>query len=114
MPFINSKVTVKLDDEKKEKLKSELGNLISLIPGKSESWLMVGFNDNYSLYFKGEKKDKAAFVEVKIFGGADKEAKNKLTAEICSLFERELQIPQNSIYVTIEEITDWGWNGEMF
>ncbi|MFL0250378.1 phenylpyruvate tautomerase MIF-related protein [Clostridium neuense] len=114
MPFINSKVTVKMDDTKKETLKNELGNLISLIPGKSESWLMVGFEDNYSLYFKGDKKEKAAFVEVKIFGGADKTSKNNLTANICDLFERELQIPKDSIYITIQEIDTWGWNGSLF
>lgn len=114
MPFINSKVTVKMDDSKKETVKNELGNLISILPGKSESWLMVGFEDNYTLYFKGEKKEKAAFVEVKIFGNAEKACKNNLTSQICSLFEKELGIPKDSIYVTIEEIDTWGWNGSLF
>lgn len=114
MPFINSKVTVKMDDSKKETIKKELGNLISTLPGKSESWLMVGFEDNYTLYFKGEKKEKAAFVEVKIFGSADRSSKNNLTAQICNLFEKELQIPKDSTYITIQEINDWGWNGELF
>lgn len=114
MPFINSKVTVKMDEEKKTKIKAELGNLISLIPGKSEAWLMVGFEDSYSLYFKGEKKDKAAFVEIKIFGGADKTSKDKLVSEISSLFEKELEIPKDSIYITIDEVKDWAWNGAMF
>ena len=49
MPFINSKVSVPLTDSEKETLKGKLGQAISLIPGKSESWLMVGFEDNYSL-----------------------------------------------------------------
>ena len=43
MPFINSKVSVPLTDSEKETLKGKLGQAISLIPGKSESWLMVGF-----------------------------------------------------------------------
>lgn len=114
MPFINSKVTVKMNDSKKETIKKELGKLISLIPGKSESWLMVGFEDNYTLYFKGEKKEKAAFVEVKIFGAADRGDKNNLTSQICNLFEQELEIPKDSIYITIEEINSWGWNGSLF
>ncbi|PJI07408.1 MULTISPECIES: phenylpyruvate tautomerase MIF-related protein [Clostridium] len=114
MPFINSTVTVKLNEAKKDKLKAEFGKLIEILPGKSESWLMIGFKDNYPLYFKGEKKDKAAFIEVKIYGGADKASKNKLTSEISSLIEKELSIPKDSIYITIEEISDWGWNGGLF
>ena len=45
MPFIDSKVTVKMTEEKKEAVKAKLGEAISLIPGKSENWLMVGFEE---------------------------------------------------------------------
>ena len=114
MPFIDSKITLKISEEKKEKIKSELGKIISVIPGKSESWLMVGINDDYRLYFKGEKKEKAAFVEVKIYGSADKSAKDKVTSLICSLYEKELDIPKDSVYITFQEIGDWGWNGGLF
>ena len=46
MPFINSKITVKLSDEKKEILKAELGKAVASI-GKRESVLMVGCEDEY-------------------------------------------------------------------
>jgi len=58
VPFINSKVNVALSEEEKTALKTKLGQAISLIPGKSESWLMVGFEDNCSLYFKGNNNTK--------------------------------------------------------
>lgn len=45
MPFINSKVTVKMTDSQKEAVKKRLGEAITLIPGKSENWLMAGFED---------------------------------------------------------------------
>ena len=35
MPFINSKVTVTMSEEKKETVKKRLGQAISIIPGKS-------------------------------------------------------------------------------
>ncbi|URZ15513.1 phenylpyruvate tautomerase MIF-related protein [Clostridium felsineum] len=114
MPFINSTLTVKLDKEKENKLKTELGKLIELLPGKSEEWLMVGFKDDYPLYFKGKKKDKAAFIEVKIFGSAEKSAKNNLVSEISNLMERELSIPKDSIYITVDEVSTWAWNGKLF
>ncbi|MEQ8153663.1 MAG: phenylpyruvate tautomerase MIF-related protein [Clostridiaceae bacterium] len=114
MPFINSRVTVKLSDEKEESIKSRLGKAIELIPGKSEEWLMLGFEDNYKLYFKGEALEKGAFIDVKIFGKASKEAYNNLTAAICEIFTDELGISGDKIYVKYEEVDNWGWNGVNF
>ncbi|WP_017212163.1 phenylpyruvate tautomerase MIF-related protein [Clostridium beijerinckii] len=114
MPFIGSKVSVKISKEKEEIIKKKLGEAIKLIPGKSETFLMVGFEDNYSLYFGGEKLEKGAFIEVKIFGKSSKDAYDALTAEICNIYEKELEIPQDKIYVKYEEVANWGWNGKNF
>ena len=114
MPFINSKVTVSLSDAERDTLKAKLGQAISLVPGKSEAWLMVGFEDKCSLYFKGKKEPKLAFVEVKIFGGTTDEAYDKLTARLCQIYEEVLGIPQDKIYIKYEEVEHWGWNGANF
>ena len=114
MPFIGSKITVKISSEKEEIIKKRLGEAIELIPGKSETFLMVGFEDEYSLYFAGEKLEKGAFVEVKVFGKSSKDAYSNLTAQICKIYEEELGIPQDKIYVKYEEVGNWGWNGKNF
>ena len=114
MPYIDSKITTALSEQKKETLKSELGKIISLIPGKSESYLMIGFEDNYSLYFRGEKLTHGAFVEVKIFGSSPKPTLDKVTKAICELYHKELNIPPNCIYVKYEEVSNWGFNGSNF
>jgi phenylpyruvate tautomerase PptA (4-oxalocrotonate tautomerase family) len=114
MPFIGSKVTVKILAEKEEIIKKKLGEAIELIPGKNETFLMIGFEDEYSLYLGGEKLEKGAFIEVKIFGKASKDSYAKLTAAICKIYEEELGIPPNKIYVKYEEIENWGWNGSNF
>lgn len=111
MPFIGSKVSVKISKEKEEVIKQKLGKAIELVPGKREAFLMVGFEDEYSLYFAGEKLEKGAFIEVKIFGSTTKEAYDTLTTEICNIYEEELGIPQNKIYIKYEEVQNWGWNG---
>ena len=111
MPFINAKVTVKMSEEKKESIKKKLGEVISLVPGKSEHWLMVGFEDSYDLYFQGNKNAESAFIEVKLFGGAPSNVYNKMTGVLCGIFEEELGIPSNRIYVKYEEVAEWGWNG---
>ena len=68
----------------------------------------------YRLYFKGNEEEKAAFVEVSIFGSASKTALNSLTVEICDIFHEELGIPKDKIYVKYSETENWGWNGSNF
>lgn len=46
MPFINAKISVKLTNEKEQIIKEKLGKAIELIEGKTEEWLMIGFEDN--------------------------------------------------------------------
>lgn len=111
MPFINSKVSVPMTQEQKDNIKTRLGKIISVIPGKSESWLMVGFEDNYDLYFKGNQDKPTAFVEVKLFGKASPSTFDELTGLICAILNEELGIPQDRIYVKCEEVPNWGWNG---
>lgn len=113
MPFIDSKITVKLTDEKKEKIKSELGKAITTLH-KNETYLMVGIEDSYDLWMAGSKLDKGAYVSVSLFGNASSADYDKMTKLICDLYEKELGIPGNSVYVTYHPISDWGWNGGNF
>lgn len=114
MPYINSTVTIELSKEKKDIIKTKLGGIITEIPGKSEEWLMIGFNDNKDLYFKGELQNKAAFIEVKVFGAVEKKYKEIVSKHISNLFETELGISKDKIYIIFQEIEDWAWNGDMF
>ena len=114
MPYIHTRVSVPLDTQQEERLKTELGKAIAILPGKSESWLMLGFEDNFRLYFKGSNEQPTAYVEVKIFGSADAASYDKLTARITDILYRELDIPTDRIYVKYEEVEYWGWNGHNF
>ncbi|MCH5211703.1 MAG: hypothetical protein J1G06_01675 [Oscillospiraceae bacterium] len=113
MPFIDSKITVPVTPEKKEKIKSELGKAITTLH-KTETYLMVGIEDNYDLWMAGNKLDKGAYVSVSLFGNASSADYDKMTAKICGLYEQELGIPGNAVYVTYHPISDWGWNGGNF
>lgn len=114
MPFINSKVSVAVSEDQERLLKEKLGQAIALIPGKSESWLMTGFEDNYHLYFKGSNDRPMAFVEVKVYGREDPDAFDALTGEICKIFKEVLSIDADHIYVKYEAVANWGWNGGNF
>ena len=84
MPFIDSKITLQLSKEKEESIKQKLGQAVSIL-GKSEGFLMVGFDDEYTLYMGGKELEKGAFVSVKLFGNASSSAYEKMTGEICKI-----------------------------
>lgn len=114
MPFIDSKVSVPMTKEQKDNIKSKLGQAISIVPGKSEHWLMVGFEDNYELYFQGNQDQPSAYIEVSVFGNLSDDTASKMTAELCKLYEQELKIPPNRVYIKYQECHKWGWNGGNF
>ena len=58
MPFIDSKVTLKISMQQKEEIKSELGKLIETL-NKSETYLMVHIEDACDLWLGGKKLEKA-------------------------------------------------------
>ena len=111
MPCIQTKINIKMTEQQEQKIKTELGKAISLIPCKSESWLMLTFEDNCRLYFQGDKEQPAAFVEVKIYGKANGGVYDKMTAAITDILHQEMQINPNRVYVQYEETPYWGWNG---
>lgn len=114
MPFINSRVSIPMTEPQKETVKEKLGRAISIIPGKTEKWLMIEFADNCDLYFQGNKKEASAFVEIKVFGSIPEDCLDELTRTVCGIYETDLQINKERVYVKYEEIGKWGWNGSNF
>ncbi|MBE5039490.1 phenylpyruvate tautomerase MIF-related protein [Ructibacterium gallinarum] len=113
MPFIDSKITVPVTEKEKEKIKAELGKAITTLH-KTETYLMVGIEDKYDLWLAGKKLEKGAYVSVSLYGSAAPEDYDKLTAQICDLYAKELGIPGDAIYVSYHPVSDWGWNGSNF
>lgn len=114
MPFINAKISKAITKEQETQIKTMFGEAITTIPGKSENWLMVGLEPEYTLYFRGDDTEPSAFVEVSVFGGANKVAFEKLTAQICDIFQQVLSIAPDHVYVKYEAVSNWGWNGGNF
>lgn len=112
MPFINTKTNVPISKEKEIAVKTRLGQAIALLPGKSENWLMVGFEPETPLYFRGSDSENIAFVDVSVYGRLSKPACDKLTAAITEILREELDIHQ--IYVKYGEVEIWGFNGSNF
>ncbi len=114
MPFIDSRVSVKMTPEQKTELKERLGQAIELIPGKSEGWLMIDLADDQNMYFRGRDDEPVAFIGVNIFGGPNKAAFTAMTAELTKIYGEVLGVAPDHMYVKYAASMDWGWNGSNF
>lgn len=113
MPCINANVSVQLTAETKDALKTDFGKAISIM-GKSETYLMVCLEENATIYLGGKKLERGAFVEVSALGQIDSGQAKKMSAEICGILKRRLDIPGECVYITYQGYKDWGWNGGNF
>jgi phenylpyruvate tautomerase PptA (4-oxalocrotonate tautomerase family) len=113
MPFINMKVNVRLDKVLKDKFSENIISIAGETLGKGETWVMTGIEDDSYLYFRGSS-DKAAMVEVKLYGDCGSSAYTKMTGKICDLINAELKIPQDRIYVAYLPLDNWGYAGSNF
>ena len=111
MPFIEVKTNQNIAD--KNALKSALGEAITAIPGKSETWLMVELEGNKDMYFQGSDTPCAMF-EIAIFGKASADAYDDLTNRICAISEEYLGVAPDRTYVKYSEIEHWGYNNFNF
>lgn len=113
MPFIDAKLTVSVADAQKEALKTAFGKAIPTLH-KTETYLMVGIQDNYDLWMAGKKPDKGAYLAVSLYGSAAPADYDAMTGKLCDILEEQLGIPGSSVYVTYHPVGDWGWNGSNF
>lgn len=114
MPMISTKTTTKITAEQELILKEKLGKAIEILPGKTETWLMLGFEENCRLWFRGDNSKPLAYVEVSALGKISPDSAEKLTAEICDILKTVLGIEGDGVYVKYEETDKWGFDGGNF
>ena len=89
MPCIQIKTNVSVSEEAAQAVKSQLGQIITCLPEKTEDWLMITLEDGCRMWFRGEKDKPMAIVEVKVFGDSvDRAASERMTREVCGLLWR--------------------------
>ena len=108
MPYIATKVNVKISKEQESNLVKKFGKAIEIIPGKDESNLMLSFEHDCALYFRGTNEQAIAMVEVKCFGKASNEAYDELTDTLTDILYQELDIEPRNTFVKYDELAHWG------
>ena len=113
MPFIDLKTNKQVSKNDEIALKEALGKAIAILPGKSETWLMLDIHDACRMYFHGSDAP-CAMLQVQVFGKINSERCEQLTAVICRIMDSTLNIPPENTYVKYEEVDLWGWNSQNF
>ena len=114
MPMISTKTSTPITKEQELILKEKLGKAIEILPGKTETWLMLEFEDNCRLWFRGDNTKPLAYIEVSALGKINPSSAEELTAEICNICKDVLGIDGSGVYVKYEETDKWGFDGANF
>ncbi len=114
MPMISIKTNTPISEADELELKELLGKAIEILPGKTEHWLMLSFEANQRLWFRGDNSKALAYVEVSALGKISPDAAEKLTSEICDILKTVCGIPGDGVYVKYEETDKWGFDGGNF
>jgi len=114
MPYIEAKLSIKLDDSQKENLQKKLSNAISSAFSKPKSYIMTNIEDSKSIYMGENKAEKGAYIVVKSLGSISKPSCQAATKEICEFLVNEYGLNGSNIYITYHPVDFWGWNGSMF
>lgn len=111
MPFIKAKVSCPISQEQESELKDGMGKAIELVPGKSEEYLLLEFEDSCRLWLRGKNEEPIAYIEAAIFGNEPHYGYDAFTAEVTNLFSKVLNIRPDHIYIKYEDIIAWGVQG---
>ncbi len=114
MPFLISRVNVPLSRKQEMELKVLLGRAIELVPGKSEAYLLLCFEDNCRLWLRGDDSAPIAYIEANIFANERHAGYDAFTHEVTRIFHQVLGIGPDHIYLHYTDIPDWGVGGLHF
>ena len=112
LPFIVSKVNIPVDAEQERELKERLGKAIELVPGKSEEYLLLCFEDNCRLWLRGENDRPMAYLTVSIFGNESHAGYREFTAVVTDIYHDLLVVAPEDCYIKFDDISAWGVGGQ--
>ena len=99
MPFIVSKVNIAVKPEQEQTLKERLGKAIELVPGKSEKYLFLSFEDNCHFYLRGQNSRPLAYITASLFGNEDHGGFAAFSAEVTKIYRAVLGIALEDCYI---------------
>lgn len=112
MPYINARFSIGLTDDQKTKIKSCAGQLISLIPNKSEKVLMIEIEDDKTMYHGG-KVQPCSFIKVHLYLSAPYANNVEFAEEFVKQVSEITGIEVGNVYLTFEQYNNWLSRGKI-
>ncbi len=111
MPYIKITTSKTISKQCESVLTQKFGENISIIPGKSERWLMLCYEDNMRMALGGDDLVGTAMIEVSAFGRSTPEVYERLTEALTETLCSVIDIPAERVYVKYHEHSVWGYGG---
>ena len=112
MPYMHISLGPKLDDDTKTTLIREAGKLIELIPGKTESVLMVRLDDGANMNFRGVS-EACAYVSVNLYMTSSYQAKQAFAKAFTDSLCQIAGLESKNVFLTYTEFANWAANGNL-
>jgi phenylpyruvate tautomerase PptA (4-oxalocrotonate tautomerase family) len=116
MPLIELDTSCEVAEAgKKQTLAAGLSRLAAEGTGKPEQYVMACVRDRMAMVMSGQAGP-CALVTVKAIGGLSPSVNQGLAGKITQMLQKELAIPPERVYVTLEELDPghWAWKGKTF
>lgn len=96
-------------------LLKELSSLLAELLSKPERYVMTALEAEVPMTFAGDTAP-ACSITIKSIGSLDGDRTRAISAALCGLMERHLQIPPDRTYIGFDDVPGrlWGWNGGTF
>lgn len=106
MPYVHMNIAKKLSDEQKEAIKSSVGQLIEILPGKAEKVLMIRLDDDLQMYFRGAPEN-CAYVNVCLYLMSPDEKKGEFGRAFVASLSELAGIDVTNIFLSFSEFGNW-------
>lgn len=104
MPYINLKTNIEVTD--KAKIMAALGDLITILPGKTVARTMVSVQDKVALCFAGSDEP-CAIIETIVNPESVMDNNKEYCMAIINKVKEELNLPEKRIYATVAKVDCW-------
>jgi phenylpyruvate tautomerase PptA (4-oxalocrotonate tautomerase family) len=112
MPYVHMSIAKKLSEEQKESIKTSIGQLIEILPNKSEKVLMIRLDDDLQMYFRGVEEN-CAYINVCLYMTSPDQKKGEFGSAFVASLSQLAGIDQSNIFLSFSEYGNW-FSGGVF
>ena len=117
MPYMEINTSLELNDEEKHQLCEDIGEFISIVPGKSREITMMNLKAGCYIEFPGLSNPcpptvPSINIEFRILGRSPFRSKKDFVREVTSMLCEKYSFEPWRVFVNIFECDSWGFRGE--